>query len=174
MATHSSVLAWRIPGTGEPGGLPSMGSHRVGHDWSNLAAAVAAAAAAAAAELHYYNHWLNTKLCIWSTASSHLLCLVAKSHLTLCDPVDCNPSGSSVSGILQARILEWVAISFSRGPSQAESVIDPTSPAFPGGFFNHWATWEATSLIAQWLNNPPAMQETPVWFLGLDDPLEKG
>ena len=37
MATYSSVLAWRIPGTGEPGGLPSMGSHRVGHNWSNLA-----------------------------------------------------------------------------------------------------------------------------------------
>ena len=35
-ATHSSVLAWRLPGTGEPGGLPSMGSHRVGHDWSDL------------------------------------------------------------------------------------------------------------------------------------------
>ena len=42
MATHSSVLAWRIPGTGEPGWLPSMGSHRVGHDWSDLAAATAA------------------------------------------------------------------------------------------------------------------------------------
>ena len=42
MATHSSVLAWRIPGTGEPGGLSSMGSHRVGHDWSDLAAAAAA------------------------------------------------------------------------------------------------------------------------------------
>ena len=42
MATHSNVLAWRIPGTGEPGGLPSMGSHRVGHDWSDLAAAAAA------------------------------------------------------------------------------------------------------------------------------------
>ena len=41
MATHSSVLAWRIPVTGEPGGLPSMGSHRVGHDWSDLAAAAA-------------------------------------------------------------------------------------------------------------------------------------
>ena len=40
MATHSSVLAWRIPGTGNPDGLPSMGSHRVGHDWSDLAAAV--------------------------------------------------------------------------------------------------------------------------------------
>ena len=39
MATHSSVIAWRIPGTGEPGGLLSMGSHRVGHDGSNLAAA---------------------------------------------------------------------------------------------------------------------------------------
>ena len=40
MATHSSVLAWRIPGTGEPGGLLSLGSHRVGHDWSDLAVAV--------------------------------------------------------------------------------------------------------------------------------------
>ena len=39
MATHSSVLAWRIPGTGDPGGLPSMGSHRVGHNWSDSAAA---------------------------------------------------------------------------------------------------------------------------------------
>ena len=42
MATHSSVLAWRIPGTGEPGGLPSMGSHGVGHNWSDLAAVAAA------------------------------------------------------------------------------------------------------------------------------------
>ena len=42
MATHSSVLAWRIPGTGEPGGLLSLGSHRVGHDWSDLAAVAAA------------------------------------------------------------------------------------------------------------------------------------
>ena len=39
MATHSSILAWRIPRMGEPGGLPSMGSQRVGHDWSDLAAA---------------------------------------------------------------------------------------------------------------------------------------
>ena len=38
---HSSIFAWRIPGTAEPGGLPSMGSHRVGHDWSDLAAAAA-------------------------------------------------------------------------------------------------------------------------------------
>ena len=52
MATHSSVLAWRIPGTVEPGGLPSMGSHRVGHDWSDLAAA------AAASEIIPAKHWL--------------------------------------------------------------------------------------------------------------------
>ena len=45
MAAHSSVLAWRMPGTGEPGGLLSMGSHRVGHDWSDLAAGAAAGAA---------------------------------------------------------------------------------------------------------------------------------
>ena len=45
MATHSNVIAWRIPGTGEPGGLPSLGSHRVGHDWSDIAAGAAAAAA---------------------------------------------------------------------------------------------------------------------------------
>jgi len=44
MATHSSVLAWRIPGTMKPGGLPSMGSHRVGHDWSDLAAVAVAVA----------------------------------------------------------------------------------------------------------------------------------
>ena len=45
MATHSSVLARRIPGTGEPGGLQFVGPHRVGHDWSDLAVAAAAAAA---------------------------------------------------------------------------------------------------------------------------------
>ena len=57
MATHSSVLAWRIPGTGKPGGLPSMGSHRVGHDWSDLAAAAAAYTKKCT---HVYTH-INTR-----------------------------------------------------------------------------------------------------------------
>ena len=48
MATHSSVLAWRIPGMGKHGGLPSLGSHRIRHDWSDLAAA--------AAETHQHFH----------------------------------------------------------------------------------------------------------------------
>ena len=56
MATHSSVLAWRIPWTGEPGGLMSMGPHRVGHDLSDLAAA-----AAATSILHYYPSLMQNK-----------------------------------------------------------------------------------------------------------------
>ena len=46
------------------------------------------------------------------------VCSIAQSCLTLCDPMDCNPPGSSVLGIISARILEWVVISFSRGSSR--------------------------------------------------------
>ena len=62
MVTHSSVLAWIIPGTGKPGGLPSMGLHRVRHDWSDLAAAAAYSGKAMLkilqARLQYMNHEL--------------------------------------------------------------------------------------------------------------------
>ena len=51
------------------------------------------------------------------TILASCFCLVAKLCPTLCDPTDCSPPGSSVHGILQARTLEWVAISFSRGSS---------------------------------------------------------
>ena len=57
MATHSSVLAWIIPGTGEPGGLPSVGSHRVGHDWSDLAAAAADRHQSQNETLRPVGHW---------------------------------------------------------------------------------------------------------------------
>ena len=60
MATHSSVLAWRIPRTGEPGRLPCMGSHRVGHDWRDLAAA----AHINKRENCHYLHWL--QLYFWN------------------------------------------------------------------------------------------------------------
>ena len=56
MATHSSVLAWRIPGTGEPGGLPSMESHRVRNDWRDLAAAAAAASLLLILFINVYIH----------------------------------------------------------------------------------------------------------------------
>ena len=60
-----------------------------------------------------------------------------QSCLTLCDPKDCSPPGSSVHGILQARILQWVAMPSSRGifPTQASNPESPTSPALVNGFF---------------------------------------
>ena len=56
---------------------------------------------------------------VCDTAGSHCCCSVTKSCLTLSDPMDCSPPGSSIHGIFQARTLEWVAISFSRGSSQS-------------------------------------------------------
>ena len=64
MATHSSVLAWRIPGTGEPHGLPSMGLHRVGHDWSDLAAA---AAAVYICQCYFFNLTPHSSTLAWKT-----------------------------------------------------------------------------------------------------------
>jgi len=69
MATHSSVLAWRIPGMGEPSGLPSMGSHRVGHDRSDLAAVAAA-----------------TTLYEWNNTVFVFLLL---AYFTLCNVIHC-------------------------------------------------------------------------------------
>ena len=103
------------PRDGEPGGLPSMGSHRVGQNWSNLAAAAAMK---------------------WSE--------VARSCLTLYDPMDSSLPCSFVHGIFQARILEWAAISFSRGSSQPRDWTQVSHIA--GRRFTLWATREALSL----------------------------
>ena len=77
-------------------------------------------------------------------AKSFQLCL------TLCNPVDCSPPGSSVHGILQARVLEWVAMPSSRGSSQPR---DQThifmSPALAGGFFTTSTTWESPLIIRE-------------------------
>ena len=70
---------------------------------------------------------------------------VAQSCLTLCDPMDCSPPGSSVHGILQARILEWVATSFSRESSWPRDWTEVSHIA--GRCFNLWATREAPSPI---------------------------
>ena len=64
---------------------------------------------------------------------SYVHVLVIQSCPILCDPMDCGPPGSSVHGILQAKILEWVAISFSRGSSQ--SGIEPESLGLASGLF---------------------------------------
>ena len=66
------------------------------------------------------------------------------SYATLGDPMDCNQSGSSVHGIFQARILEWVAISFSRGSSWPKDRTRVSSVSWTGRrILYHWTTWEA-------------------------------
>ena len=70
--------------------------------------------------------------------------LVSQSCPTLCDPMDCYPPGSSVNGILQVRVLEWVAMPFSRGSSWNKEWTHVSSIA--GRFFTNWATWEAPNL----------------------------
>ena len=120
MATHSSVLAWRIPGMGEPGRLPSTGSHRVGHDWSDLAAAAAV-----------------VKLCMCAKSF--------QSYPTLCNPMDYPTrllcpldSPGKNTGVGCHALLQFVF------PTQGSN-LSPTSPALAAGFFPTSATWEAQS-----------------------------
>ena len=77
------------------------------------------------------------------------MCSVAQSCPTPCDPMDCSPPGSSVHGILQARILEWVAMPSSRGSSQPRDQTHVSCIA--GGFFTSWATREAPTLLLHFL-----------------------
>ena len=206
LAAHSSILAWRVPGTEEPSGLLSMGLHGVRHDWSDLAAAAAAAlyvgegngtplqysclenpmdggawwaAVYGVARSQTRLKWLSSSssssimsrkinvpiliknISLLKNADHHLslqriiiflllegLALIfdygfltrvvvaevwgwlwqflklrlvlhtcTQSSPTLWDAMDCSLPGSSVHGIFQARILEWVTISYSRGSS---------------------------------------------------------
>ena len=77
-----------------------------------------------------------------------VLCLVTQSYLILWDPMACSPPGSSVHGISQARILEWVAMPSSRGSSQPRDRTQVSCIA--GGFFTIWATREAKCYRAKW------------------------
>ena len=88
---------------------------------------------------------------------------VTQSCPTLCDPMDCSLPGCSVHGILQARILEWVAMPSFRG--LPDPGIEPASLMSP---VLAWA-----SLVAHMVKNLPAMQETRVRSLGGEDPLEQ-
>ena len=102
--------------------------------------------------------------------------LFATPWTTLCDPVDCSPPGSSIHGILQVRILEWVAISFSRGSSGSrdQTPVSRTSGRRFNALYNSLYKYKKRSLVVQMVKNLPAMQETWVQFLSQEDPLEKG
>ena len=84
-------------------------------------------------------HWATWETLKYSSS------LVAKSCLTLGDPMDCSPPGSSVHGILQARLLEWVATSFSRGSFQPRNQTQVSCIA--GRFFTDWVMREAHSYV---------------------------
>ena len=74
------------------------------------------------------------------------VCMLSCGHL-FCDPMDCSPSGFSVHGIFQARILEWVAISSSRGSSQCRVWIHICVSWIDRRILYHWATWEALLVL---------------------------
>ena len=150
IASSGIPWAWRIPGTGEPGGLPSLGLHRVGHDWSDLAVAAARilylkgilSESSYLPQLEIFLQYIiDWKLLLVFPVFVPFVvccsCLVIESCPTLCDP-----SASSVHAILQARILECITISFSRGSSKPRD--------WPPGFLN----WQADSLSSQILGKP--------------------
>ena len=134
MATHSSILAWRIPWTKEPGGLQSIGSQRVGYNWRH-------------------------RTC------SHTF--INLSHLSICNFIKKKRNMGAANDKINSS-LPWFLL---------------LALAFQMLFFffycclilwgtilvNKWA-----SLVAQLVKNLPAMQGTPVWFLGQEDTLEKG
>ena len=134
MATHSSVLAWRIPWTEKLGRLQSMGLHRVGHDWSDLA------------------------------ASFFLELFFPCSPVAYWAPTDLRSSSFSVlsfclfiwfMGFLKARILEkWFAIPFSSGPRFVITLhYDPSVlgvPTWHGSWF-HWPRQDCGSMWSVWL-----------------------
>ena len=150
MVTLSSILAKEISWTEEPGGLQSMGSEKSETGLSD------------------YNKTTDLDKISWRGKCLGV-CVHAQSCLnTLCNPMNCSLPGSSVHGILQARILEWVAISFSMGSSQPMdrnhvSWVYPYSSVsswprnrtgvsgIAGGFFTIWATriWGIEPIMAR-------------------------
>ena len=144
MVTHSSVLVWRVPGTGEPGGLPSMGSHRVGHDWHNLAAAAAAV-------------YAYMRLLIFLLAILFPVCASSSPVFTWCTPHEVKWSESS--SVMSHSMGPHGLYSPWNSPGQNTGVgslsllqgIFPTQRSsqglscIAGGFFTSWATREARS-----------------------------
>ena len=127
MATHSSVLARTVPWTEGPGGLQSVGSQRVTQR-DSLHSSERSTRVSGSGRIRF-------RFC-FSPFSWGGCCLVSKLCPTLREPTCSNPPSSSVHGILQARILEWVAVPSSRGSSRPRE--DPVSPMFAalsGGFF---------------------------------------
>ena len=154
MATHASILAWRIPGTPEPGGLPSVGSHRVGHDWSDLAAAANIEVSRKESESRsvmsdylqphgLYSPWnspgQNTGVGSLSLLQGIFLIQGSNPGLPYCRWIlyQLSHKGSP-------RILEWVAYPFSSRSFQPRNRTRVSCIA--AGFFTNWAMREAQNI----------------------------
>ena len=143
MATCSSILAWRIPWAEKPVGLQSMALQRVRHNWVTK---------------HTHTHTHTHSLAHAATAAAKLL----QSCPTLCNPIDSSPPGSPVPGILQARTLEWVAISFSsawkwkvkvKSFSRVRLLAIPWTTAYqapPPMGFSRQECWSGVPLPSPW------------------------
>ena len=104
-------------------------------------------------ELYIFNEWIIWYVNCISIKLHKVKMLVAQSCLTLCDPIDCSPPGSSVHGILQARILVWVAIFCSRGSSRPRDRTQVSCVA--GRFFAAWATSTRKQVCELYLHKAP-------------------
>ena len=142
MATHSSVLAWRIPGTEQPGGLPSMWLHRVGHNWRDLAAAAAASRCWGVRDIMLRWKLLIEKLDEGEKVSRVLISSVPQLCPIPCDLMDCSMPGFSSSptpGVCSKLYLSswWChpAISSSVVPFSSCLQSLPASESFLSQFF---------------------------------------
>ena len=144
MATHSSVLAWRIPGTGEPGELPFMGSHRVGHDWGDLAAAAAKDGKRVDLMLcvlitnneaegeNFWKWWIDFWPGLWWQFHGYIVvcCLVTKLCLTLYDFI----AHQAPLSMGFPRQEYWSGLPFPSAGDLPDPGIEPMSPASAGRF----------------------------------------
>ena len=154
MATHSSTLAWKIPRMENPGGLPSMGVTRSQTQLKWLSNSSSKF------------HWTRLRSVQAKTDGAWSNCIrhrheVTQSCPTLCDPVDSRQPGSYVHGILQARILKWVAIPFSNAwklkvkmkpLSHARLLVTPWTAVYqaPPMGFSRQEYWSGVPLSSPW------------------------
>ena len=122
MATHSNVLAWRIPGTEEPGRLPSLGSHRVGHDWSDLAAAAAVCCI------------INTNILMATPIMSYVNNFIQLSSVSQSCPTLCDPMNRSTPGLLVHNQLPEFTQTHVHWVSDAIQLSHPLSSPSPSAF----------------------------------------
>ena len=162
MATHSSVLAWRIPGTGEPGGLPSMGSHRVGHDWSDSAAAAAPLSrcliSLSPGPLIQFSAVLQVRVTIPYNAfylvHSYFhfitsMVVVQSLSPTLYNPVDCCPTRLFYPWNFPGKNTGVSCRFFLQG-NPPDPGIKSASPSLAGRFFTALPPGKTTSMVAQY------------------------